>query len=130
MIQKVATDRAPKAIGPYSQAIVAGEWIFAAGQIPINPETGEIVAGPVERQTEQVLKNLQAVLKAAGSDLDHVVKTTVFLDSMDDFPAFNEVYASFFREPYPARATVEVSKLPKGVLVEIEAVAVLKEAEG
>lgn len=130
MIQKVATDRAPKAIGPYSQAIVAGEWIFAAGQIPINPETGEIVAGPVEHQTEQVLKNLQAVLKAAGSDLDHVVKTTVFLDSMDDFPAFNEVYASFFREPYPARATVEVSKLPKGVLVEIEAVAVLKEAEG
>ncbi len=126
MIQKVTTDKAPKAIGPYSQAIVAGEWVFAAGQIPINPETGEIVAGTVERQTEQVLKNLQAVLKAAGSNLDHVVKTTVFLDSMDDFPAFNEVYASFFREPYPARATVEVSKLPKGVLVEIEAVAVLR----
>ena len=127
MIQKaVETDRAPKAIGPYSQAIVAGDWVFAAGQIPLNPETGEIVAGPIERQTERVLKNLEAVLEAAGSDLGHVVKTTVYLSSMDDFAVFNETYASFFQEPYPARATVEVANLPKGVLLEIEAIAVLK----
>ena len=125
--REVKTDQAPKAIGPYSQAIVAGDLIFASGQIPIDPETGEIVDGPVERQTEQVLKNLGAVLEAAGSDLAHVVKTTVYLDSMDDFAVFNETYAAFFREPYPARATVEVAKLPKGVLVEIEAVAIPKE---
>ena len=127
MIQKaVKTDKAPEAIGPYSQAIVAGDWVFAAGQIPLNPETGEIVAGPIERQTERVLKNLEAVLEAAGSDLGHVVKTTVYLSSMDDFAVFNETYASFFQEPYPARATVEVANLPKGVLLEIEAIAVLK----
>ena len=127
MIQRaVKTDKAPEAIGPYSQAIVAGDWVFAAGQIPLNPETGEIVAGPIERQTERVLKNLEAVLEAAGSDLAHVVKTTVYLSSMDDFAVFNETYASFFQEPYPARATVEVANLPKGVLIEIEAIAVLK----
>jgi len=127
MMQKaVETDRAPKAIGPYSQAIVAGDWVFAAGQIPLNPDTGEIVAGPIERQTERVLKNLEAVLEAAGSDLAHVVKTTVYLSSMDDFAVFNETYASFFQAPYPARATVEVANLPKGALLEIEAVAVLK----
>ncbi len=127
MIQRaVKTDKAPEAIGPYSQAIVAGDWVFAAGQIPLNPETGEIVAGPIERQTERVLKNLEAVLEAAGSDLGHVVKTTVYLSSMDDFAVFNETYASFFQEPYPARATVEVANLPKGVLLEIEAIAVLK----
>ena len=127
MIQRaVKTDKAPEAIGPYSQAIVAGDWVFAAGQIPLNPETGEIVAGPIERQTERVLKNLEAVLEAAGSDLAHVVKTTVYLSSMDDFAVFNETYASFFQEPYPARATVEVANLPKGVLLEIEAIAVLK----
>ncbi len=127
MMQKaVETDRAPKAIGPYSQAIVAGDWVFAAGQIPLNPDTGEIVAGPIERQTERVLKNLEAVLEAAGSDLAHVVKTTVYLSSMDDFAVFNETYASFFQAPYPARATVEVANLPKGALLEIEAIAVLK----
>jgi len=124
MKQKVVfTKAAPEAIGPYSQAIQVGDWIFASGQIPINPETGEIVAGPVERQTEQVLKNMEAVLAAAGSDLAHVVKTTVYLSSMDDFGVFNETYASFFKEPYPARATVEVAALPKGVLLEIDAIA-------
>ena len=122
----VLTEKAPKAIGPYSQAIVAGDLVFASGQIPIDPERGETVSGPIEPQTEQVLKNLGAVLEAAGSDLFHVVKTTVFLNSMDDFAAFNGMYATFFKKPYPARATVEVARLPKGVLVEIEAIATLK----
>ena len=126
MLQEVATDKAPKAIGPYSQAIVFGDWVFTAGQIPINPETGEAVAGPIERQTEQVMKNLKAVLEAAGSDLTRVVKTTVYLNSMDDFQVFNKTYASFFQEPYPARSTVEVANLPKGVLLEVEAIAYRK----
>lgn len=124
--RSVFTDKAPEAIGPYSQAVVMGDMIFASGQIPINPESGQVVAGPVERQTEQVLENLKAVLIAAGSDLGHVVKTTVYLSSMDDFGVFNNAYASFFSEPYPARATVEVEALPKGVLLEIEAVAYRK----
>ena len=123
MIQEVATERAPKAIGPYSQAIVAGDWVFTAGQIPINPETGVVVASPIERQTEQVMKNLEAVLEAAGSDLSRVVRTTVYLNSMDDFQVFNQTYASFFQEPYPARSTVEVANLPRGGLLEIEAIA-------
>jgi len=119
----IYTAKAPEAIGPYSQAIVVGDFVYASGQIPINTETGEVVAGPIERQTEQVMKNLEAVLLAAASDLAHVVKTTVYLSSMDDFSVFNNTYASFFKEPYPARATVEVAALPKGVLLEIEAVA-------
>jgi len=121
--QAVFTKEAPEAIGPYSQAIQVDGWVFASGQIPINPDTGEVVAGPVERQTEQVLKNLAAVLSASGSDLAHVVKTTVYLSSMDDFGVFNKTYASFFKEPYPARATVEVAALPKGALLEIDAIA-------
>ncbi len=121
----VDTQKAPRAIGPYSQAIMAGGWVFAAGQIPIDPNTGEIVEGTIEEQTKRVLENLKAVLEAAGTDLSHVVKTTVFLKSMTDFGSFNEVYASFFSEPYPARATVEVSGLPKGALLEIEAIAIL-----
>ncbi len=126
MLQEVVTDKAPKAIGPYSQAIVLGDLVFTAGQIPINPETGEVVASPIERQTEQVMKNLKAVLEAAGSDLTRVVKTTVYLNSMDDFQVFNKTYASFFQEPYPARSTVEVANLPKGVLLEVEAIAYRK----
>ncbi len=122
----VKTNQAPKAIGPYSQAIVLKEVIFVSGQIPINPDTGEVVASPIERQTEQVLKNLKAVLEAAGSDLSRVVKTTVYLSSMDDFEVFNKTYASFFQEPYPARSTVAVAALPKDVLLEIEAIAYLK----
>ena len=121
--QAVFTKEAPEAIGPYSQAIQIDGWVFASGQIPINPDTGEVVAGPIERQTEQVLKNLAAVLSAAGSDLAHVVKTTVYLSSMDDFGVFNKTYASFFNRPYPARATVEVAALPKDVLLEIDAIA-------
>ena len=121
--QAVFTKEVPEAIGPYSQAIQVDGWVFASGQIPINPDTGEAIAGPVERQTERVLKNLAAVLSAAGSDLSHVVKTTVYLSSMDDFGVFNKTYASFFNKPYPARATVEVAALPKGVLLEIDAIA-------
>jgi 2-iminobutanoate/2-iminopropanoate deaminase len=119
----IATDEAPKAIGPYSQAVRAGGFIFLSGQIPLNPETGELVSGDIGAQTERVLENLQAVLRAAGADLDHVVKCTVYLDNMDGFAVMNEVYGRFFSKDPPARAAVEVSRLPKGVGVEIEAVA-------
>ena len=114
---------APKAIGPYSQAIRAGDFIFCSGQIPMDPGSGELITGDIGSQTERVLQNLRAVLQAAGADLGHVVKCTVFLASMDDFTAMNEVYGRFFSEDPPARAAVEVSRLPKGVGVEIEAVA-------
>jgi 2-iminobutanoate/2-iminopropanoate deaminase len=121
----VQTDTAPKALGPYSQAITAGGMIYCAGQIPLDPATGNIVAGGVAEQTHQVLKNLRAVLKAAGSDLDRAVKTTVFLKNMNDFAAMNEVYgrAEYFGSAAPARSTVEVARLPRDVLVEIEVVA-------
>jgi 2-iminobutanoate/2-iminopropanoate deaminase len=116
---------APKALGPYSQAIVANGMIYCAGQIPLDPESGEVVKGGIGQQTEQVLKNLQAVLKAAGSDLERAVKTTVFLKNMDSFAAMNAVYgrAEFFGSHPPARTTVEVARLPRDVLVEIEVVA-------
>jgi 2-iminobutanoate/2-iminopropanoate deaminase len=123
----VKTDRAPGAIGPYSQAIKAGGFVFASGQIPIDPQTGQFVAGGIAEQTEQVLKNLSAVLDAAGSSLSHVVKTTVFLADMKEFTAMNEVYGKFFTEEPPARATVAAAGLPKDARVEIEAVALLVE---
>ena len=121
----VKTNAAPGALGPYSQAIVAGGMVYCAGQIPLDPATGDIVSGGIAQQTEQVLKNLRAVLKAAGSDLDRAVKTTVFLKSMNDFAAMNEVYgrADHFGAMPPARSTVEVARLPRDVLVEIEVVA-------
>jgi len=121
----VKTDAAPGALGPYSQAIVAGGVVYCAGQIPLDPATGNIVSGGIAQQTEQVLKNLRAVLKAAGSDLDRAVKTTVFLKSMNDFGAMNEVYgkSEYFGAAPPARSTVEVARLPRDVLVEIEVVA-------
>ena len=121
----VKTDAAPGALGPYSQAIVAGGMVYCAGQIPLDPASGQIVSGGVAAQTEQVLKNLRAVLKAAGSDLDRAVKTTVFLKSMDSFVAMNEVYGrpEYFGADAPARSTVEVARLPRDVLVEIEVVA-------
>jgi 2-iminobutanoate/2-iminopropanoate deaminase len=121
----VQTDTAPKALGPYSQAIAAGGMIYCAGQIPLDPTTGNIVAGGVAEQTHQVLKNLRAVLKAAGSDLDRAVKTTVFIKNMNDFAAMNEVYGrpEYFGSAAPARSTVEVARLPRDVLVEIEVVA-------
>ncbi|MCS6848508.1 MAG: RidA family protein [Anaerolineae bacterium] len=121
----IHTDAAPKAIGPYSQAIVAGGLVFCSGQIPIDPATGELVAGGVEEQTHRVLTNLKAVLEAAGSSLDRVLKTTVFLQNMGDFAAMNAVYATYFSNDPPARSTVEVAKLPRNALVEIECIALV-----
>ncbi|HEY6242352.1 MAG TPA: RidA family protein [Pyrinomonadaceae bacterium] len=120
---RVQTENAPAAIGPYSQAIEANGFVFVSGQIPINPATGEFVNGGIREQTEQVLKNVSAVLEASGSSLDQVVKTTVFLADMQDFAAMNEVYGAFFRENPPARATVAAAELPRNARVEIEAVA-------
>lgn len=121
----VQTNAAPKALGPYAQAIVAGGTVYCAGQIPLDPATGNVVAGGVAEQTERVLENLRAVLKAAGSDLDRAVKTTVFIKDMNDFTAMNEVYGrpEYFGPNPPARSTVEVARLPRDVLVEIEVVA-------
>lgn len=123
MKKVIATSDAPGAIGPYSQAIDAGAFVFASGQIPINPETGEIPEGIVA-QTEQSLANVCAILSAAGLTTDNVVKTTVFLSDMDNFGAMNEVYGNVFSEPFPARSAVAVKTLPKNVLVEIEVIAV------
>lgn len=124
-LQTVATDHAPKAIGPYSQAIIANGFIYSAGQIALNPATMEIVGGGIREQTERVLQNLEAVLAGAGSSLQKVVKTTVFLVDMQDFTAMNEIYARHFGDHKPARSTVAVSGLPRGVRVEIEVVATL-----
>lgn len=123
MKQIIKTEHAPGAIGPYSQAVVAGEFIFLSGQIPTDPQTGTFVPGGIAEQTEQVLKNLAAVLEAAGASLASVVKTTVFLADMNDFAAMNEVYGRFFTENPPARATVEAARLPRDARVEIEAIA-------
>ena len=121
----VKTDAAPGALGPYSQAIVAGGVVYCAGQIPLDPATGQIVSGGIAQQTEQVLKNLGAVLEASGSGLDRAVKTTVFLKDMNDFAAMNEVYGKHFGAMPPARSTVEVARLPRDVRVEIEVVALV-----
>jgi 2-iminobutanoate/2-iminopropanoate deaminase len=121
----VITEHAPQAIGPYSQAIKAGGFVFVSGQIPIDPTTGLIAQSEVSAQTDRVLQNLKAILTAAGTSLENVVKTTVFLKSMGDFAAMNEVYARFWKKAPPARSTVEVSRLPKDVLVEIDVVALV-----
>lgn len=118
------TEKAPAAIGPYSQAIEVNGFIFASGQIPINPATGELVSGGIKEQTQQAFTNASEVMKAAGVDMSHVVKTTVFLADMNDFAAMNEVYATFFAAPFPARSAVAVKTLPKGALVEVECIAV------
>jgi 2-iminobutanoate/2-iminopropanoate deaminase len=123
----IQTEHAPQAIGPYSQAIKAGGFLFASGQIPIDPQTGQFVAGGIAEQTEQVLKNLSAVLQAGGSSLDRVVKTTVFLADMNEFTTMNEVYGKYFAESPPARATVQAARLPRDARVEIEAIAVVGE---
>jgi 2-iminobutanoate/2-iminopropanoate deaminase len=123
MREVIATDQAPKAIGPYSQAIRAQGLIFTSGQIPIDPATSQIVAGDVSAQTERVLKNLAAVLQASGSSLEKVARSTVFLKNMGDFAAMNEVYGRYFKQEPPARSTVEVARLPKDVLVEIDVIA-------
>jgi len=119
------TDRAPNAIGPYSQAVLIGNMIFCSGQIPIDPETGEFVPGGIAEQTEQVIKNLSAVLEAAGAGLKNVVKTTVFLADMNDFAQMNEVYARYFGDNKPARATVQAARLPRDAKVEIECIAIV-----
>ena len=119
----IATADAPQAIGPYSQAIRANGFIFVSGQVAIDPANQQVIAGDVAAQSERVLKNLAAILKAAGSSLQQVVKSTVFLKNMADFAAMNEVYGRHFSAPYPARATVEVARLPKDVLVEIDVIA-------
>ena len=124
-MKKLHSDKAPKALGPYSQAIVAGGLVFASGQVPIDPATGNFVEGGIKEQTKQSLTNVSNVLAEAGIDLSHVVKTTVFLSDMDNFAAMNEVYATFFSEPCPARSAVAVKTLPKGALVEIEVIAEL-----
>ncbi len=129
MKQITETKNAPQAIGPYSQAVSAGGFVFASGQIPLDPQTSEFVAGGVAEQTEQVLRNLAAVLEAAGSSLDKVVKTTVFLADMTDFAAMNEVYGRHFKSEPPARATVAAAGLPRGARVEIEAIALIAEKE-
>lgn len=125
-MKKIATNKAPAAIGPYSQAIVAGDFLFASGQIPINPENGQIEAQGIVEQTEQVMKNIGAILSAAGTEYSKVVKTTCFLDDMGDFGAFNQVYEKYFTEK-PARSCVAVKKLPKDVLCEVEVIAYLGE---
>jgi 2-iminobutanoate/2-iminopropanoate deaminase len=125
MKKQVQTDKAPKAIGPYSQGIIANGFVFCSGQIPIDPATGNLLNGTIEDETRQVLKNLGAVLEAAGSSYDDVVKATVFLRDMNDFAKMNAVYGEFFKTPFPARAAVQVARLPRDVKVEIEAVALL-----
>ena len=123
-MKQIHTDNAPKALGPYSQAIEAGGMVFASGQVPIDPATDQFLEGGIKEQTRQSLINAQNILREAGTDLHHVVKTTVFLSDMDNFAAMNEVYAEFFQQPYPARSAVAVKTLPKGALVEIECIAV------
>ena len=121
--REVKTDRAPNPVGPYSQAVIAGDFVFCSGQIALNQSTGAMVDGDIESETMQVMENLKAVLESAGSSLDSVVKTTIFLGDMDDFARVNEVYGRYFGEIPPARSTVEVARLPKGANVEIECIA-------
>ena len=122
-MKAIHTNNAPAAIGPYSQAIEVNGFVFASGQIPINPATGDFVEGGIKEQTKQALTNASNILKEAGTDLNHVVKTTVYMADMGDFAAMNEIYAQFFNEPYPARSAVAVKALPKGALVEVEVLA-------
>ncbi|MDR1606723.1 MAG: RidA family protein [Streptococcaceae bacterium] len=124
-IQTIATTQAPGAIGPYVQGKIVGDFLFASGQIPLDPKTGEIVGTTITEQTDQVLKNVGAILAAAGTDFDHVVKTTCFLSDMANFVPFNEAYAQAFEAEFPARSAVEVARLPKDVLVEVEVIAYL-----
>ena len=123
--QTIQTPNAPAAIGPYSQAVRAGDLLFVSGQIPLDPKTGELVRGSISEETKKVLDNLKAIIEAAGGSLGDVVKTTIFLKDMGSFAAVNEVYGTYFPQPFPARATVEVARLPRDVNVEIEAIAKL-----
>ena len=125
MAKTIHTDKAPAAIGPYVQGKVVGNFLFASGQVPLSPETGEIIGTTIQEQTKQVLKNISAILAEAGTDFDHVVKTTCFLSDMNDVVPFNDVYATAFKADFPARSAVEVARLPKDVKVEIEVIAYL-----
>ena len=122
-LKRIQTDKAPHAIGPYSQGIVTGGMLYTAGQIPLDPATGELIGGDIKAQTKRVLDNLSAILQAAGSSLDKVVKTTVYLSDMGEFTAMNEVYSTYFTEHKPARSTVQAARLPRDVKVEIDAIA-------
>lgn len=124
--ETVATDKAPAAIGPYSQAVKFGNVVYTSGQIPLDPATGKLVEGDITVQAEQVLQNLSALLEECGSSIGHVIKTTCFLTDLDDFQTFNEIYARYFGEGQPARSTIQVSRLPAGAIVEIECIAELK----
>jgi len=126
MKHAIATTGAPQAIGPYSQAVSAGPWLFCSGQIGLDPTTGELITGGVESETTRVLENLHAVLTAAGATLDGVVRTTIYLVDLGDFARVNEIYARYFRTPFPARATVGVAALPRGARVEIDAIAIIE----
>ncbi|PYP86843.1 MAG: reactive intermediate/imine deaminase [Blastocatellia bacterium AA13] len=123
MKERVQTDGAPEAIGPYSQGIKANGLVFCSGQIPLDPKSGKVVDGGIQEQTERVMKNLKAVLEAAGSSLEKVVRSTIFLADLEDFSEVNEVYAGFFSQPYPARSTVQVARLPKDVRIEVDVIA-------
>lgn len=125
MAKTIHTDKAPAAIGAYVQGKVVGQFLFASGQVPLSPETGEIIGTTIQEQTQQVLKNIGAILAEAGTDFDYVVKTTCFLSDINDFVPFNEVYATAFKTDFPARSAVEVARLPKDVKVEIEVIAYL-----
>ena len=125
MRQAVATDKAPKAIGPYSQGVRAGNLLFVSGQVPIDPATGNIIDGDIAAQTDRVMRNLSAILEAAGATMDNVVRCTVYLADMNDFAAMNEVYGSYFSQPAPARATIQAVRLPKDARVEIDVIASL-----
>ena len=124
MKKAIHTENAPAAIGPYSQAVMAGNTVYVSGQLPVDPATGAFAGEDIQAQTRQSLTNIRNILSAAGMDMSHVVKTTVLLANIQDFAAMNEIYAAFFEEPFPARAAFEVAALPKGALVEIEAIAV------
>ncbi|CAN2041634.1 enamine/imine deaminase, redox-regulated chaperone [Candidatus Magnetomoraceae bacterium gMMP-15] len=123
-MKAISTSSAPEAVGPYSQAVAAGNLIFVSGQIPLDPKTGEFIKGGIAEQTHRILQNIKAILEEAGTDLSHVVKTTVFLKDIQDFSAMNEVYAEYFNEVLPARAAIQVAALPKGAEIEIDAIAV------
>jgi 2-iminobutanoate/2-iminopropanoate deaminase len=126
MRQAVATDKAPKAIGPYSQGIRAGNLLFVSGQVPIDPATGALIEGDIAAQTHRVMRNLAAILEAAGASMDHVLRCTVYLADMNDFAAMNDVYGSYFSQPAPARATIQAVRLPKDARVEIDLIAEIK----
>ena len=126
-MHSISTEKAPAAIGPYSQGVVVNSLLFASGQIALSPETGELVGATIEEQAEQVMKNVGALLAAAGTDFDHVVKTTCFLEDISDFAKFNAVYAKSFGQKLPARSAVGIDKLPKGALVEVEVIAFVED---